>query len=175
VTTRANYATDQDQGLSPTSVCTKFGCEEAILDKIKGFWVCPKCGASYGKNAPERPAVNPKTAAAAKKLALHLVPPAATALTADTMEEGADKYGAYNFRDVPVKISVYVAAIKRHVAAYEAGDDVDRDSKRGNTNLGAILACAAILADATAHGNLVDDRAKSPGTAALFYAKKEKS
>lgn len=109
---------------------------------------------------------NPKDAMGAKKRRVWLVPPASIAMQADAAGEGADKYGAYNYRDNEVKASVYVGAILRHALAYASGQDID--PKSGKPHIGHILASAGIVADATVHGNLVDDRAASPAAAALF-------
>lgn len=101
---------------------------------------------------------NPKQAYGDKKLPVHLVPPALVLITAPNMGDGAEKYGAYNWRHKKVEAMTYVGAIQRHLAAYLDGEDVDPESKRGATHLGAIAACVAILADASMMGNLIDNR-----------------
>jgi len=113
--------------------------------------------------------VNQKNARAARKLPLFLVSPAGIAMEAHAAKGGADKYGAYNFRDGDVSASVYIGSVLRHVLAYACGEDVDPDpSANGATHIGGARAGLGILADATVHGNLLDDRAKSPRIAALF-------
>lgn len=55
-----------DQGLTPTDRCRKFGCENAALayDSDDGFWKCPMCSASYGRNPhPDCPPGGKKLAA----------------------------------------------------------------------------------------------------------------
>lgn len=114
---------------------------------------------------------NPKDARGAVKPPLWLVPPASIAMQAHAARGGAEKYGAYNYRGNAVKASVYISAVLRHVLAYACGEDIDPDpTANGAPHIGGGLAGLGILADATVHGNLVDDRAKSPQTAALFRA-----
>ena len=75
------------------------------------------------------------------------------------MMDGARKYGPYNWRDNAVLARVYIAAAKRHLAYWAAGEETAKDS--GVHHLGHAIACLAILLDAQATGNLGDDRAKS--------------
>jgi hypothetical protein len=51
---------------------------------------------------------------------------------------------------------VYIAAIKRHTDAYNSGERLDPVD--GSHHLGNVMACCAILLEAEAAGNLVDDR-----------------
>ena len=45
---------EPDQALVPTDHCLKWGCDNVFLVEGKyGFWNCPKCGVSYGKDAKE--------------------------------------------------------------------------------------------------------------------------
>lgn len=104
----------------------------------------------------ENDPLNPKDAIADTKLPLHLWPASATALGSLGIYEGMLKYGRTNWRAVPVKASVYVSALKRHINAYEEGENAD-PSTNGD-HLGYVLACAAILIDARTTGTLVDDR-----------------
>ena len=76
------------------------------------------------------------------------------------MMDGARKYGPYNWRDNAVLARVYIAAAKRHIEYWEAGQEDAEDS--GVHHLGHVIACCAILADAQVTGNLIDDRFKSP-------------
>lgn len=98
---------------------------------------------------------NPKDLLATKKPNLALVPSTLIAYAAIAFEIGARKYGAYNWRSKKVSAMTYIAAIKRHCDCYLDGETEDAE---GNKHLGAILASAGILADATETGNLVDDR-----------------
>jgi hypothetical protein len=99
---------------------------------------------------------NPKDLIGCNKLPLHLWPSTATALGCLGMLDGALKYGRSNYRAVGVRCSIYVDACKRHVDAYFEGEDDDPDS--GLPHLAHALSCLAILVEAGAKRNLVDDR-----------------
>jgi len=99
---------------------------------------------------------NPKDAAATTRLDLSLFPDSAVAYGALGFVEGDCKYGGYNWRSAGVQASVYVAALRRHVAKWYNGEDCD--PKTRVPHLANALACIAILIDATEHGNLNDDR-----------------
>lgn len=77
-------------------------------------------------------------------------------LDAAVHKHGADKYGVRNWRKDPIRASTYIAAIQRHLDAWAAGEDLDRDS--GLPHLSHIRACCAVALDAGMHGTLVDDR-----------------
>lgn len=111
---------------------------------------------------------NPKTAAGAAKVPLHLVPPSATYHLAEAFADGARKYGPFNWRDKGVSASVYIAAMMRHVDAYRDGEDVSRDALVHH--LGHVMACCAIILDAASVGKLNDDR-PTPGAAADLQAR----
>lgn len=101
---------------------------------------------------------NPKTLAGSKKVPLHLIPPSAKHFLAMAMEDGASKYGPYNWRDIPISVSPYYAAAQRHLDAFWDGEDTAPDSKVNH--LAHAMACCAILLDAMTCGALVDDRPK---------------
>jgi hypothetical protein len=105
---------------------------------------------------PILPSTNPKDAVGQSKVPMHLWPESATIAGALAFKDGAKKYGPYNWRDNSVAASVYIAACRRHLAAWFDGEDNDPDS--GAPNLGHALACLAIVLDAAAIGKLVDDR-----------------
>ncbi len=110
----------------------------------------------------EMPAdVNPKDRVGATKAPLTLLPSVAVLHGAHAMSNGAAKYGAYNWRGHPVIASIYLDACLRHVHAWHDGEERADDS--GVHHLGHALACLAILLDAQATGNLVDDRPKGGG------------
>lgn len=116
---------------------------------------------------------NPKTAIGAKKVPLHLVPPAAIHYTALAMADGAKKYGPYNWRDKAVSVSTYIAAAKRHMDAYWDGEDESQDA--GVHHLAHAMACFGIVLDAMSVGMLVDDRPLKGAAAKLQadYVNKE--
>ncbi len=105
---------------------------------------------------------NPKDAIGDTKPQIHLVPPGALVYTAKVMELGARKYGPYNWRQQPVRRTVYLSALLRHALRALDGEDVDPES--GMPHEAHIVACAAIILDAMATGNLLDDR-PTPGVA----------
>lgn len=99
---------------------------------------------------------NPKDAIGRTKTPLHLIPGPALLEMAKVMGLGAQKYGAYNWRDASVASTVYISAAQRHLLAFLDGED--RDHESGASHLAHAAACCAILLDAYASGNLVEDR-----------------
>jgi hypothetical protein len=99
---------------------------------------------------------NPKDAIGSDKLPIHLWPETATIMGTVALLDGALKYGRSNWREAGVRATIYIDALRRHLAAYAEGEDIDPDS--GAPHLAHILACAAILVDAGAAGKLTDDR-----------------
>ena len=111
---------------------------------------------------------NPKSAFGNKKPNLALNPPAALIYMALGFEDGAAKYGPYNWRENDVSAMVYVAAAQRHLAAWLDGEENAEDSSK--PHLGHAMACLAILADAVENDNLIDDRPR-PGPASGLISK----
>lgn len=99
---------------------------------------------------------NPKDVVGSDKLPLHLWPKTATALGCLGMLEGLCKYGRANFREKGIRITVYTDALERHLNAFLAGEDIDPES--GLPHVGKMLSTLAVLVDAMALGNVVDDR-----------------
>lgn len=99
---------------------------------------------------------NPKDLIGVKKLRLDLIPAAAERAEAHVLALGAQKYGEWNWRQNKVNASIYVAAARRHLLDWFAG--IDNDHESGVSHLGHVRACMAILLDAEATGNLIDDR-----------------
>ena len=102
---------------------------------------------------------NPKDIHGYKKIDSSLLPSIAMVHGAHAMMDGARKYGPYNWRDNAVLARVYIAAAVRHINMWASGEEVADDSDVHH--LGHAIACLAILLDAQATGNLIDDRAKS--------------
>lgn len=115
---------------------------------------------------PDR--TNPKDLIGITKPNMFLVPPAAEIYMALAMQDGADKYGPYNWRENEVRASIYISALKRHIADWVDGQELAVDSNK--PHLAHALACIAILVDAIETGNLVDDR-PPPGAAAALIAR----
>ena len=123
-------------------------------------------GTGAAKEPAGRLPTNPKTIMGAGKPDLSLVPPVAIAHMAMSFEDGGYKYGPYNWRESAVEARTYIAAGKRHFNDYLDGSDYATDSEVHN--LGAVMACCAIILDATAQGNLIDDR-PLPGASARVH------
>ncbi len=117
--------------------------------------------------APPDYGTNPKDRIGIKKVQLNLVPASSLVFQALAMEDGARKYGPYNWRENKVIASIYVAAALRHLAAwYDSREELAADS--GRPHLGHALACLGILVDAQQTGNLQDDRPIAGATAKLI-------
>jgi hypothetical protein len=117
--------------------------------------------------AAEADLTNPKDLLGVKKPPLDLVPAAALLYMSRVMALGAAKYGAYNWREKAVRYSVYHAAAHRHLLAALDGETIDPES--GVPHVAHAAACCAIILDAMATGNLVDDR-PTPGAASQLIA-----
>jgi hypothetical protein len=102
---------------------------------------------------------NPKDLISTTKVPLWLLSPIASAKWALAQFAGLVKYGAWNWRVVGVRSSVYLSAARRHLDAYASGEEVDPVD--GTDHRGNVMACMAILIDAEAAGKLVDDRPPS--------------
>lgn len=109
---------------------------------------------------------NPKTRFGVTKPNLFLVPPASIIYQALAMQDGARKYGPYNWRGNSVTASIYVAAALRHIMAWMDGEELAADSQK--PHLGHALACLGILVDAKETGNLIDDRPLAGATSKLI-------
>jgi hypothetical protein len=110
--------------------------------------------------------VNPKDLIGVTKCPLRFVPPALSIFVAPAMADGARKYTWFNWRAKKVRYSIYIEAIERHLLALKDGEDLAADSQVHHA--AHIGACVAILADAMAHGSLIDDRPpKGPASAMM--------
>jgi hypothetical protein len=115
---------------------------------------------------------NPKDLLGIKKVQLNLVPASSVIYQALAMEDGARKYGPYNWRQNKVIASIYVAAAERHLKAwFDSREEVAADSQK--PHLAHALACIGIIVDALETGNLVDDRPPA-GAASALIARFEK-
>lgn len=109
---------------------------------------------------------NPKDLIGQTKPQLHLVPPALLIHASKAMENGAKKFGAYNWREKKVRSTVYISAALRHLMAFLDGEDIAADS--GVHHAAHAAACLGIVLDALETGNLIDDRPKKGAAAALI-------
>lgn len=103
---------------------------------------------------------NPKAAAGRQKIEYAHTPALPALYQAAVHDLGAGKYGSYNWRDRPIKISDYISAMRRHLALLESGDWDDEES--GLPHLAHVMATAAIVIDARAAHCLIDDRRFTP-------------
>lgn len=102
---------------------------------------------------------NVKTAAAAGKPTLSAVPPVALIALGAAMQDGANKYGKFNWRTTAVTASVFYDALHRHLLDWYNGEDFAPDSKIHH--LAHLMAGCAIILDAIAAGVFKDDRDKT--------------
>ena len=100
-------------------------------------------------------ATNPKDLASMKKLPAAIIPPIARVLCAAVLRKGAELYGPANWRQDPVKRSVYDNAMERHILKYQSGELLDE--KTGLPHLAHIATNCMILMDAEAAGTLIED------------------
>jgi Domain of unknown function (DUF5664) len=99
---------------------------------------------------------NPKDLIGSTKVSISKFPTVALMHGAMALMDGAEKYGPYNWRDKDVIASIYVDTAYRHLMDWFEGQEKASDSKVHH--LGHAIACLAILLDAQATGNLIDDR-----------------
>ena len=114
---------------------------------------------------------NPKQQYADKKPRLTLAPMSAQIAQVEAQLDGKLKYGEVNWRINRIEALTYVDAALRHLRLYENGENYARDTKV--YNLGAVMACCAILIDAELHGMLDDNRKLSPATCDMLHARGE--
>lgn len=111
---------------------------------------------SVPANTTEPSSTNPKDKFGGKKPPFHLIPSSPLLYLAMVMKLGATKYGAYNWRDKAVRLTVYLSAAERHLRAILDGEAIDPES--GMPHAAHVMACMAIILDAGDLGCLVDDR-----------------
>jgi hypothetical protein len=99
---------------------------------------------------------NPKEAIGKTKTQFHLVPPRVIKEVAEALTEGANKYGAYNFREAGVTYSTYYSSTWRHLEAWFEGEDIDPES--GLSHVTKAIGGLIVLRDSMLEGNSRDDR-----------------
>jgi hypothetical protein len=109
---------------------------------------------------------NPKKLMGDKKPPLHLLPLAGLIHQSLAHMDGDLKYGFENWNDKPVEKLTYIGAALRHIELYKYGETHTRDT--GVHNLGAVMACCAIMLDAELNGNLIDNTKHSKATCDLL-------
>ncbi len=100
-----------------------------------------------------------------------LIPTPALIHEALAFADGAAKYDPYNWREEGVGARTYLGAAIRHIRAYLDGEQHADDSKVHH--LGHARACLAIILDAEAVENLVDDRPLPAPTSLMMSNVKE--
>ena len=113
-------------------------------------------------------AENPKAAFGNAKLNLSTVPVISTLYLAAAHDLGATKYGAFNWRENPVRAKDYVASMKRHLSQWESGEDIDDES--GLPHLACLMTGASLILDAAHNGTMIDDREVTDGYPAALRA-----
>jgi hypothetical protein len=97
-----------------------------------------------------------------------LIPPSAALECSLCLQQGAEDYGAFNWREDPIEFYEMLHALQRHFNSVLDREDIDPKSKR--KHLGHIMATCAILIDAEAHGTLIDNRPPAGRGAELIRA-----
>ncbi len=137
-----------------------FGCvperEPVAFRKLPNVWNDQPCGP--GCTTPEEfdESRNPKDIAGSLKPDLSLIPPSAQIVESLALAYGAAEYGRLNWRKERIRITRYIAAMLRHIAAFNDGEDFD--PKSGVSHLGHIRATAGIMIDALSLNCAIDDR-----------------
>ena len=108
---------------------------------------------------------NPKDLIGRAKPGVRSISPVAMLEEGVIMQDGADKYGPFNWQDTPIQASIYYDAMLRHLFAWFTGENVDPGSKSGGLHLASVRAGAGILIDAFATGSVIDDRPKKAASA----------
>lgn len=110
---------------------------------------------------------NPKQVFGDKKPPLGYFPLSAKLACMEALYDGMLKYGPHNWRLTDVEAQTYIEAAFRHLELWKVGEERTRDTDVHN--LGAVMACCAILIDAQVHGSLIDNRTYSGQEADLLH------
>jgi len=93
-----------------------------------------------------------------KPVRVDLIPPDALIEVGRVFSFGADKYAEHNFRH-GVHYSKFLAALHRHLLAWQSGEDDDQES--GHSHLGhVVFHCLALIQSQLDYGDRWDDRFK---------------
>ena len=115
---------------------------------------------------------DPKGEAGTAKQQLDNISLVAQYYEAAVMQTGAEKYGAYNWCDHPMKASTYYNAILRHLQAWWQGETYDPES--GLPHMAHLRSCTGIILEQQESTKLIDDRPKTlmaPSVAIAFIEK----
>lgn len=100
--------------------------------------------------------MNPKDAIGQAKPCLSRLPMPVIFEVGLAMEEGAAKYGPFNWREAGIRTDVYTDAAFRHITQWIEGEDIDSDS--GLSHITKAIASLVILRDGILGGNAIDSR-----------------
>jgi hypothetical protein len=107
--------------------------------------------------------VNPKDKLGLQKVPLRYIVPAGMIYQSIAHHLGSEVkgYEPYNWRDPkkPVRYSVYLEAMMRHLLLLMDGEDLDEESL--GPHEASIMAGCSIVLDARLNGTLIDDRYKT--------------
>lgn len=99
---------------------------------------------------------NPKDKVATNRLNLALTTGALEAFASLGMTEGDAKYGGFNYMSMGVSVMTYIAAMKRHITKFEAGEWAD--PKTHVPHLASMAADLDIMINGFLEGTINDDR-----------------
>jgi hypothetical protein len=105
--------------------------------------------------------INPKDIAGSKKTPFGMMPLGILAIVGKAFAAGARKYGVMNWREKgkAVQRVSYLEAAIRHIVADLEGETIDPESGDDRVpHIAAAIAGLMIVLDATACGNVVDNR-----------------
>lgn len=104
---------------------------------------------------------NPKDLLGQRKADIASVPIEVLVELGLAMKEGANKYGAFNWRTSEVRASVYLGALWRHafVQWWALREEIDRES--GVHHLTKAISTLTVIRDAIIQGEFIDDRPMS--------------
>lgn len=141
-----------------------------VFSDKRGLYLCEK---HYRENPRAKTtSPNPKDLIGVKKVpTLSVIPSAGLVHCGRAMANGSEKYGRMNWREHPVKASIYLDAALRHLMGWTDGEENAADS--GVHHLGHVMACCAILLDAQEAGNMIDDRVPGPAADLLERFKED--
>jgi len=99
---------------------------------------------------------NPKDKIGQAKVSISVVPVEVILEIAAAIQEGALKYGKFNWRQQPVNGTIYTDAAFRHIASWMVREDIDPDS--GIHHITKAIASLVILRDAIIQNTHEDTR-----------------
>lgn len=102
---------------------------------------------------------DPKKEAGSAKPSMNNVSPVAEFYEGAVMDGGAITYGEYNWGEHSMEAKTYYNAIRRHLAQWWLGEDLDE--KSGLPHLAHIRACCGILIDQQERVAMIDNRPKN--------------